>query len=289
MMLRVFFLCCVIFLSTKALNVEDRCIIEFLKYRNLLNETTFPNYFARSRSKDCDQIVKKSVKNLYEQNFDYVVEGASVDNKTYRECLKSEFDRHKMDEKLLKLKVFENEPQQIKLEQIRDDFVANIKLMCAKTFEETSSKRFKAFVSDEGGPSLEVLNHPALVKIKENIGCMNRYAVEKKILDPAVYNLDLKLINQTEDDCKYVLYDVITLVMDEWHIRRVSEDDNIQRCVIGILLDTQAVDLFIKNCLLSQLQLSQEQKYFERENFLKSSAIVHEMSYHCILNDFEKI
>jgi hypothetical protein len=288
-MLKFLVFCCAILSVTKALNVQERCIIEFLKQRNLLNETTFPNYFARARSNDCDQIVKKVVKKVYEANFDFVDEGASVDNKTYRECLKNEFDRHKMDEKFLKIKAFENEPQQIELEKIRDDFLLNIKLICAESLVKVSSQRFKDFVSDEGGPSLKVMKHPALVKIKENLGCMNRYAMEKEILDPAVYNLDLKLINQTDDDCKYVLYEVISLVMDEWHIRRFSEDDAIQRCFIGILLDTQAVDLFIKNALLSQLQLSQEQKDFERENFLKNSAIVHEMSYNCMLNDFVKI
>lgn len=290
MMLKFFVMYCAIFYAVNALAVEDRCIIEFLKQRNLLNETTFPNYFARSRSSNCDQIVKKVVKNLYEKHIDYVGENASVDNKTYQECLKSEFDRHRMDEKFLKIKAFENEPQQLtQLEQIRDDFLQKIKSVCAETFLEVSSQRFKDFVSDEGGPSPKVMNHPALLKIKENIVCMNLYAVEKKILDPAVYNLKLKLINQTNEDCKYVLFDVMTLIMDEWHIRRFSEDDNIQRCYIGILLETQAVDLFIKNCLLSQLQLSQEQKKNEQTSFLKKSVNVHEMSFNCMLNNFERI
>lgn len=288
-MLRILFIFCTIIFTTKALSLEDRCVIEYLKSRNLLNETSFPYYFARSRSRDCDQKIKKIVKNIYEENFNYVDEGASVDNETYRNCLKSEFDRHKMDEKFLKIKAFENEPQKTKLEKIRDDFLDNIKFICAKSFVAVSTERFKDFVSDEGGPSAKFMKHPALVKIKQHLGCLNRYAVEKKILNSTVYNLDLKLINQTDDDCQYTLYEVITLIMDEWHIKRVSEDDAIQRCFIGILLDTQAVDLFIKNALLSQLQLSQEQKDFERENFLKSSAIFYEMSIGCMLNDFEKI
>lgn len=288
-MQRILFIFCSFVYSIKALSLEDRCVIEFLKQRNLLNETTFSYYFARSRSRDCDQKIQKIVETIYEENFDYVDKGASVDNITYRECLKNEFDRHKMEEKFLKIRAFENEPQKNKLEKIRDDFLDNIKLICTKSLVAVSTQRFKNFVSDEGGPSVKVMKHPALVKIKQHLGCVSRYAVEKKILDSTVYSLNLKLINQTDDDCQYALYEVITLIMDEWHIRRVSEDDAIQRCFIGILLDTQAVDLFIKNALLSQLQLNQEQKDFELESFLKSSAIVHEMSFRCMLNDFEKI
>lgn len=67
----------------------------------------------------------------------------------------------------------------------------------------------------------------------------------------AIYNLKLKLANQTED----AESDVSDLIIDEWHIRRVSEDDDIKRCFIEIFLETQAVDLFVKNSLLRQLQL----------------------------------
>lgn len=274
---------------TTALTVDDRCIIEYLKQRNLLNETTFPNYFARSRSQDCNRIIEKIVKKLYDENLDYVVEGASVDNKTYRECLKSEFDRHKMDEKFLKIRAFENEPQQPKLEKIRDDFLQNIKFICAGMYVKVSTLRFNDFVSEEGGLSERMLNHPAIIKIRENLGCVNRYAVEKEVLDPNIYDLDLKLINQTDEDCKNVMNDISTLIMDEWHIRTVSDDDTIQRCVIGIFLDTNAVDLFIKNTLLSQLQLTQEQRSEELKSFIEKSNEVHEMSYRCILNGFNYI
>jgi hypothetical protein len=281
--------CFALLYSTAALSVDDRCIIEFLKQRNLLNETTFPNYFARSRSKDCHKIVEKIVKTLYEEHLDYVDGSASVDNKTYRECLKSEFDRHKMDEKFLKIKAFENEPQQPKLEKIRDDFLHNIKFICADLYVKVSTLRFKDFVSDKGGLSESMLSHPAIVKIKENLACVNRYAVEKEILDPNVFDLDLKLINQTDKDCRNVMNDVTTLIMDEWHIRTVSDDDAIQRCVIGIFLDTNAVDMFIKNSLLSQLQLSQEQKDEELKRFVGKSNEIQELSYRCMLNGFESI
>lgn len=277
------------FTTTKALTVDDRCIIDFLKQRNLLNETTFPNYFARSRSKDCDKIVEKIVEKIYEDNFDYVDEGASVDNKTYRDCLKREFDRHKMNEKFLKIKAFENEPQLPKLEKIRDDFLLNIKFICADLFVKVSSMRFKDFVSDDGGPSENMMKHPAMVKIKENLACVNRYAVEKEILDANVFDLDLKLINQTEEDCKNVLSDVTTLIMEEWSIRTLSDDDTIQRCVIGIFLDNNAVDMFIKNSLLGQLELSQEQKYEELKSFVDKSSHIHELTYRCMLNGFDAI
>lgn len=283
------FICLAMFFSTKALTVGDRCIIEFLKHRNLLNETTFPNYYARSRSQDCDKIVQKTVKILYEENFDYVGEGASVDNTTYRDCLKSEFDRHKMDEKFLKIKAFENEPQQTTLEKIRDDFLQNIKFICADLLVKVSTQRFKDFVSDEGGPSVDMSSHPAIEKIKENLGCVSRYAAENKILDSNVFDLDLKLINQTDDDCRYVLNSVKTLIMDDWHIRTGSEDDAIRRCIIGILFNRNAEDLFIKNSLLSQLQLTQEQKDFELKSFIEDSRTIQELSYDCMLNGFQGV
>jgi hypothetical protein len=274
--------------TTKALDVEEKCIIEFLKQRELLNETTFPNFYVRSRAKDCDQIVKKFVKSIYEANFDYLEENSAVDNKTYQACLKTEFDRHKMNEKFLKVKVFEDDsPEKAKLEKIRDDFLLNIKFICSKTFEKVATKRFKDFVPDQGEPSAS--KHPAFVKIRENLVCMNLYAVEKKIIDPEYYQLNLKLINQTDEGCKQVVSDVRELIMDEWHIRRVSEDDRVQRCFNEILLDTEAIELFIKNCLLSQLTLNQEHKDYERENFVRNAGVVQEKFYKCMSNDFEEI
>lgn len=286
-MLKIAIFCCVYMSFIKATEIEDNCIMEFLKQRNLISSTaTNPNYYRRQ---NCDTVVTRVVRNIYEENYDYVEENAAVDNRTYRNCLKSEFDRHKMNEKFLKTKALDYEPQRTKLEKIQDDLLQNIKSFCSRKFAQVASQRFEDFFTKVGGLSLRMLNHPAVVKIKENLACMNLYAIEKKLLDPAVYDLNVKLINQTEDDCKYAEYDVRDMIMDEWHIRRVSEDDEIQRCFIGIFLETQAVDFFIKNSLLNHLQLTQEQKDFEREKFVESSSIVHEMSYKCMSNGFEKI
>lgn len=283
--------CCALLDITKALtvSVDESCVVAFLKQRKIVNEVTFPKFHIRAFTKNCDQIVKKLVKSIYEENLEYLEEGAGVDNKTYRDCLKSEFVRHKMDEKFLKASAFDDEPQKTQLEQIRDAFLLNIKFSCSKILSDESSNRFKDFVSDKGGPSQKLSKHPAIVKISENVICMNLYAVENKILDPTAYKLKLRPINQTDDDCKRVVSDVTTLIMDEWHIRRYSEDDKIQRCFNDVLLQTQAVEFFIKNTLLSRMQLTQEQKDFEREKFVKNAATIHDKTYKCISNGFEKI
>lgn len=286
-MLRLAIFCGVCLCFVSANELEDNCIMEFLKQRKLVNYTKLNSVYYKR--KNCDQIVKKFVKTIYEKNFDYLEEDAAVDNKTYRNCLKTEFDRHKMDEKFLKAKSLDYEPQKTKLENIRDAVLTNIKTFCSKSFAQVASERFKEFVSDEGGPKLKASRHPAFLKIKDNLVCLNLYAVEKDLLDPSYYHLDLKLINQTDEDCKQAVDDVKELIMDEWHIRRASEDDEINRCLIEIFLETQAPDLFIKKALLSQMQLSQEHKDFEREDFIKSSSIVHEMSYKCMSIGFEKI
>lgn len=272
-----------------ATELEDNCIMEFLKQRHLINSTASnPVYYRR---KNCDQIVKKLVRIIYEENLDYLTEGqgSKVDNRTYRTCLRSEFERQKMNEKFLKAKAIDYEPQKTKLETIREAMLATIKSFCSREFEDVASERFKQFISDKGEPSPRFSFHPAMLKIKENLVCMNRYAVDRKLLDPSLYHLNMKLINQTDDGCKLAEYDVVDLIMEEWHIRRVSEDDAIQRCFIAIFLETQAVDLFIKYALLSQLKLTQEQQNSERESFVKSSGIVHEMSYKCMSIGFEKI
>lgn len=285
------FCCALVLVVVNASELEDHCIIAYLKQRSLLNETTFSNYRAPVRTKNCDPIVKKIARTLYEDNFDYLEDGASVDNKTYKDCLRSEFDRHKMDEKFLKAKLFfeDGEPGTDKLEVVKDNMLTHMKRKCSKSIVEEASERFKEFVSDKGGPAPKMARHPAILKIKGNIVCMNLYAVENQILDPTYYNLKLKLINQTVDYCKKIVEDVIALIMDEWHIRRQSDDDAIQRCLIEIWLQTQAADTFIKNSLLSQLQLTQEQKDYERENFIISSNNVHELSYKCMSIGFEKI
>lgn len=288
-MMKLIIFCCGLICYAKATELEDQCIVAFLKQRNLLNATTFFNYHLRPRSKSCDQIVKRIVKNSYEENFDYLEEGGGVENKTYRACLKSEFDRHKMDEKFLKSRAFDGDGQKDKLDSIRDDFISKIKFNCSQSLTEDATRRFKDFITDKGGLSSKLTRHPAVLKIKENLVCMNLYAIEKKILDSSIKNIKLKPNNRTEEDCQLAVGDVITLIVDEWHIRRYSEDDKIQRCYIEILLQTNATDLFIKNTLLSQLQLSQDQKNSELEAFLKNSAEVHELAYKCLLNGFEKI
>lgn len=272
-----------------ATEVEDHCIIAYLQQRNLLNSTTFPNLRVRTKVKNCDPIVKKVVQGFYEENFALLEEGAAVDNKTYIDCLMSEFDRHKINEKFLKARAFQNEAEQEALETIRDAFVLNIKFNCSNILREEQIKRYKDFVSDRGGTSPSLARHPAVMKIKQNLVCMNRYATEQKILDPLSFKLKLQPFTQTDDECKQVVSDVIGLIMDEWHIRRYSEDDRIQRCFIDVLLRTQTVNLFIKNSLLSQLHLTQEQKDLERDNFIESMDKVHLLSYDCIAIGFEKI
>lgn len=280
-----------VFCFIEATEVEDHCIIAHLKQRNLLNSTTFPNYYFRVRvkTKNCDQIVKKIVQGYYEENFALLEEGADVDNQTYIDCLMSEFDRHKLSEKFLKARAFVNETEKEALEKIRDAFILNIKFNCSQILREEQIKRYKDFVSDKGGTTQRLSRHPAIVMIRRNLICMNQYAVEEKILDPMAYDLKLQSVNQTADECKQAVSDVIRLIMDEWHIRRYSEDDKIQRCFIDVLLRTQIVNLFIKNSLLSQLQLTQKQRDFERDNFIESMNKVHEMSYDCIAIGFEKI
>ena len=291
-MFKIQIICCaLLFALAKAAELEDPCIIAYLKQRNLLNVTNFPSYYYRVRTKNCDQIVKKIVKSIYEENYDYLEEGAVVDNQTYIDCLKSEFDRQRMDEKFLKAKVFEDEdPDKVKLDRIKDNLLTHIKAQCSKSVEQEAAERFKLFVSDKGGLSSKMARHPAILKIKKNIVCMNIYGVEKKLLDPAIYNFRLKLINQTKDACSLIVNEVMWLIIDEWHIKRkYPEDDEIQRCFIDVLFDTKEIDVFIKNSLLSQLHLTQEQKDFEMKNFIESSNIVHEMSYKCMSIGFEKI
>lgn len=278
---------CALLCLARANELEDNCIMEFLKQRELINSTASNAVYYRRRN--CDQVVKKVVRILYEENMNFVEAGAKVDNRTYRICLRSEFDRQKMNEKFLKAKAIDYEPQMTKLETIRENMLATIRAFCSRTFEDAASERFKDFVSDKGGPSPRFAFHPAILKIKENLVCMSRFAVDRKLLDLALYQLNLKLINQTDDGCKLAEYDVTDLILEEWHIRRLSEDDEIQRCFIGILLETQAVDLFIKLTLLGQLPLTQEQKDAERASFVKSSAIVHEKSYKCMSIGFERI
>lgn len=291
-MFKLIIICCaLLFTSVKASQLEDHCVIAHLKQKNLLNATTYTNYRAPNRAKNCTQVVKNIVKRLYEENYDYVEDDANVDNTTYRSCLQSEFDRNRMDEKFLKDNVFDDdEPGKMKLLNIIENLLGHIKMFCSRVHINRASQRFKEFVTDAGGLSRKLKRHPAIQKIKQNLVCSNLYAVEEKILDPSVYNLKLKPINNRSDGyCKQVLDDVAALIMDEWHIRRYSEDDKIQRCYIEILLQTQAVDSFIKNSLLSQLQLTQEQKDSEHEKFIESSSIVHEMLYKCMSAGFEKI
>lgn len=287
----IIFCCALFFTSVKPSQLEDHCVIAYLKQKNLLNATTYTNYRAPNRAKNCTAVVKKIVNELYEENYDYVEDDASVDNATYRSCLQSEFNRNRMNEKFLKDKIFDDdEPGKMKLLNVIENLLGHIKIFCTRANIEQASDRFKEFVTDDGGLSRKLTRHPAIQKIKQNLVCINLYAVEEKILDPNLYNLKLKPINNRSDGyCKQVLYDVEALIMDEWHIRRYSDDDKIQRCYIEILLQTQAVESFIRNSLLSQLQLTQEQKDSEHEKFIESSRFVHEMLYKCMSIDFEKI
>lgn len=282
-------LCCAFLALTAASDLEENCVVAHLKQRNLLNFTTHANFYNRLRTKNCDPIVKKVVKTLFEETFDHLDQDASVDNKTYRECLKKEFDRLKLDVKFLKVKAYDNEPSQIKLETIRDNFVRTIKMNCSKTLENEAKTRFKSFISNDGGLSAKMKKHPAVLKIKSNLPCLTKYAIEKKILDFSTSQLKVKPLNQLDEKCMKLVDEVTLRIMDEWHIRRYSEDDEIQRCYIDNLLRTHAIDLFIKNVLLSEMKLTSEQKDIELENFLKTSNILHELTYACFSKGFEEI
>lgn len=287
-MLRLAALLFALFYLGRADELEDHCVITFLRQRNLLDAKTFPGGGGRVR-KSCDQIVKKIVKSSFDENFDYLDEDGKVDNKTYVECLKSEFNRHKLDEKFLKARIFTWEPQKGRLEAIRDDFVTKIKFNCSGDLLEQFELRFKDFITEKVGVSSSFSKHPAVLKIRENLACMNRYAVGKEMLDLSTHALKLKLFNQTEDDCKHAVKEVTKLIVDEWHIRRYSEDDEVQRCFIEILLENDAIDAFIKKTLLSHLPLSQDEKDAERETFIQSSIAIHQSAFKCLTKNFQKI
>lgn len=274
---------------TKAAESEDNCVIAYLKQRNSLSENAFADFPARLLKKNCDSTVKKIVKRLFDENFDYLDKDAKVDNKTYRACLTNEFERLRLDLKFLKATAFENDPIGVKLGDIRDNFIRTIKLNCSKVLEKDASLRFKSFISDVGGLSPKMEKHPAIKKIKANLVCLNQYAVERQILDPSELKLKLSPVKLSDKDCVRVLSQVKTLITDEWHIRVYSENDAINRCFINVLLQTQAIDVFIKNALLSQLQLTQYQKKLEHDNFLKTSNIVHELAYKCMSMGFEEV
>lgn len=289
-MLKSAILCCAYLALTAASDLEENCVVAHLKQRNLLNFTTHSNFYNRLRTKNCDPIVKKIVKTLFEETFDYLDQDASVDNKTYRECLKSEFDRLQLDVKFLKVKAYENEPSQMKLETIRDNFVSAIKLNCSKVLESGATTRFRSFISkDDGGLSPKMKNHPAVLKIKSNLPCLSRYAIEKQILDLSTSQLKVKPLNQLDEKCMKIVDEVTARIMDEWHIHRYTEDDEIQRCYIDNLLRTHAIDLFIKNVLLTEMKLTLEQKDIELDNFLKTSNIVHELTYECYSKGFQEL
>lgn len=288
-MLTSVILCCALLALTGASDLEENCVVAHLKQRNLLNFTTHANFYNGLRTKNCDLVVKKVIKTLFEETFDYLDQDARVDNKTYRECLKSEFNRLKLDVMFLKVKAYENEPSQVKFEAVRDNFVRTIKMNCSKVLENEATVRFKSFISNDGGLSPKMRKHPAVLIIKSNLPCLSRYAIEKQILDFSTSQLKVKPLHQLDEKCMKIVDEVSLRIMDEWHIRRYSEDDEIQRCYIDNLLRTHAIDLFIKNVLLSEMRLTPQQRNVELENFLKTSNILHELTYACFSKGFDKI
>jgi hypothetical protein len=135
-----------------------------------------------SKHEECLNVINKLVEIFHKENYDEIVVHDRTDESTYTECLKSEFDRHKMNEKFVKARIIHNEPQKIKLERIRDGILYNIKYTCSSAFCSYSISHFNA------GPSEAAKRGLAYPKIIENLPCINQYAIDKGILSADKYS-----------------------------------------------------------------------------------------------------
>ncbi|XP_070489747.1 uncharacterized protein [Chironomus tepperi] len=212
---------------------------------------------------------------------DFVHDG--IEKSTYINCLKSEFDRHKMNEKFLKARIIHNEPQKTKLERIRDGILYNIKYKCSGAFHNGSISRFNEFVSDMG-PSEAATNRLAYPKIIENLPCINQYAIDKGILSADKYNL-----KSTKGDCVKAVNEVMSLIRLEWDMQKASDDENTQKCLINTLKEIATEATFIKLTLLSQLNLTKEQQDAEREDFIAHTLNLREEVYNCLNKEFDEL
>lgn len=289
--IKLFLLLTVLFLSdviATSTTTEDECIVLYLQDRKLL-KSPFSSIIQKDHPKyeECLNVINKLVENIYKENYyDEIVVHDGIDESTYIKCLKTEFDRHKMNEKFLKARIIHNEPQKTKLERIRDGILNNIKYTCSGAFRNGSISRFNEFVSYIG-PSEAAIRRLACPKIIENLACINQYAIDKGILSADKYSPTL--VKSSKEECDKAVNEVIFLIRKEWDMQRPSDDENTQKCLLNTLKEIATEATFIKLTLLSQLNLTKEQQDAERKDFIAHTLNLREEVYNCMNKEFDEL
>lgn len=289
-----FFLLTSVIVPSQCDDLEDTCVIHYLKDKNLLNTKIFPD---RNLNKWIQQKCDKLIPELKNNTFDKEIETLTKDDSKNTElklCIQKEFKRLSISDKLLKMKIYENLPQIEILKERMKLLTSQIVNQCTKVIDHQAEQRFEKLTSIELNSSKPL--HPAQQQIIDSYNCVIDYASEMKYFDEmpeAIFNETLSSDEKSEN-CTEDLDLVKSLIIDEWYIVKKYEDDVTQRCFIKLLEESEDVDLFIKITLFGLLKDSVEDEtnniFNAIENkFIEHQKSLHEKSYKCILRDFNHI
>lgn len=296
----VVFIFFVIFESKCSNDLDDTCVIHYLKEKSLINPKIIPDQeLPKFIVQKCDRIVPKIAENLFKEKMEELVRNdtESRDNVEFKECVKKLYEKFSMRDKFLKVKTYQDFPQIERVDEVMEVFNTQVVNQCTKIIEVQASQRFQLLVSNQSNPLMPPL-HPAKQEIINNLDCMIAYAIENELflfdtLPEAILNqTQLSMSNnETLENCESDLLHVKDLIMDEWYILKKFEDDQIQRCFIQILEDSQEIDMFIKSTVFGQLKTDQDDEMEKNLNdeFIEHQKTLHKDSYKCILEDFHTI
>jgi hypothetical protein len=182
-------------------------------------------------------------------------------NSLDKKCMLNQYLKHNITDMIprkdmMQVEGFERELSQIVFMDAAVMCSSKLYALLDYTFENLMTHRIlvEAFIED-----------PEMKEYKEMLTCANNYAVKNGIMDPQVYDLKHELTSEMDELCEdYVEQAKYTILSFKMMVR---EEFN-RSCSAKIV--SKMEKLVLKNMLLLQVDLADDQKRMEKKMFVKN-------------------
>lgn len=200
---------------------------------------------------------------------DFLVPKALFES-TDQECLMEKFKQHVNDKNILKY--LQEFSRKVKISEHKKDLLLafiNVALCCSKNLEKVFAFAFNAAFSFDDDTS--IFEEP-FKTLTGDLVCYNHYAVNTKLIDPAVYPfLQYQLTNESQErchkKCKETVNSATQVLKEKFYLPlRTSYSKCLDKKLIAL---TEKV--IFKYAILVPAGLDESQKQRERKNFIQDA------------------
>lgn len=253
-----------IFVITSHAKLTKECLVDYLKFRNVVDETFDSIEAYTGDPGTCSSAVATKVNEIYgvtrskmESNFK---------QKPYADCAMKEVETRSYEHVLLTVEVVEMKgvglkfwkisSKNSKIEELKkkaQEFVDNAIIKCKG--ETDYGAFFDSFYEQKRSePMTDEFEY-----------CMKKFLVDKGVVNSNLYNFKLnpKNLRTAGINCD----DMMATALDQM---RANIGNAGSSCVIDAFLTNGYLDLIMKIQLMAKLTLSPTEKEFEKDKFVKS-------------------